>query len=217
MLRHGHGRPFLRETDYILFMGNLIKPSSSGSAHTLKPDTDNPDDVCKITASDGTGGTLELLSVTNVDGDYPVATMAHVDITGTLTGRLFNQVQANQLLNSTGNAVVDFAGGFSPAAVISVLTTGSQNNYAPSGWSTCFGCRLTPSGTLNITGFAAAGGNLVFVTNLGPNTITLKHASVSSTATNRIECPGAVDFALTNLKSCWMYYDSSSQVWRVIG
>ena len=97
-----------------------------------------------------------------------------------------------------------------PALTISV------NNYAPTGFAAASIIRITATGAVDITGITAASANTFhLLVNIGTNTITLKHASGSSTAANRFRCPSAGDVSLTGSSAVWIWYDVASTVWQV--
>ncbi len=75
--------------------------------------------------------------------------------------------------------------------------------------------RLSASGAINLTGLARGEqGRFLTLINVGANTITLKHQSVSSAAANRIICIGAVDFALAADVCALLLYDETTARWR---
>lgn len=98
----------------------------------------------------------------------------------------------------------------------------NTNNYAPVGQSAASVMRLSSTTTINLTGFDASGfgaasvANRPMLINVGSNTITLKHESSSSTASNRIICPGNVDFAFTAGLTVEMIRDTVSSRWRIV-
>ena len=76
--------------------------------------------------------------------------------------------------------------------------TADQNNYAPTGIATATTLGLTSDAARTITGINAtqAAGRVLYLLNGGSFTINLAHDSASSTATNRILCPGAATLAV---------------------
>jgi hypothetical protein len=92
--------------------------------------------------------------------------------------------------------------------------TSNQNNYSPTGLATARVLRLTSDAARDITGIVAQNaGTLLKLINLGAFTITLKHASGSSTAANRINGPSSADIALVSLSSVELIYDAGSTAW----
>jgi hypothetical protein len=88
-----------------------------------------------------------------------------------------------------------------------------QNNYTlPAGRN----IRLDNSAAVNITGaVATVDGDERQIINVGPNNITLKHQSASSTSTNRFQCIGGADIVLAQHDSTFLIYDATSGYWRV--
>lgn len=107
-------------------------------------------------------------------------------------------------------------------AITPPALTASQNDYEPSGLATAQWIRISSTTAVNLTGLKAGSvGDVILLTNIGSNTITLVHASASSAEANRFRCPGAGDFALATQESVWVigdrFYDGSAMVWRLIG
>lgn len=99
----------------------------------------------------------------------------------------------------------------SPAALVA-----NTNDYAPTGIAAAAIVRLTATGAIDLTGITAASTNTTkLLANIGANTITLKHASASSSAANRFRCPSATDVALTTGSTVQLWYDTASSVWQV--
>jgi len=100
---------------------------------------------------------------------------------------------------------------------ISVAVGTSQNNWSPSSWSSRTMFRVTPSAAVTITGMAALTGARKTLFNVsGSNTITIAHESASSTAGNRVICPGNANYALGPSSAVDIWYDPSSSRWRII-
>jgi len=108
-------------------------------------------------------------------------------------------------------------------SVCSPSVTANQNNYNPSGFSTCTILRLVPTADRNITGFAAQEhGRIIFVYNAatGPSqSINLKTESTSSTAANRITMEQDLVGTLTisPRSGAYMVYDGTLQRWLLTG
>lgn len=130
---------------------------------------------------------------------------------GATSGALRTQLTDAGLLEH--NNAFALSGVVSPAQI-----TSNQNNYAPASFAAAALLRLNSDAARDITGIAGgAAGRLIALSNQGSFTITLKHNSGSSTAGNRLLCPGAGDFALTTFKTCWIQYDATATAWVVIG
>lgn len=92
----------------------------------------------------------------------------------------------------------------------------SQNNYAPTGWSTAGIVRINATATLDITGFAApaSDGEVKTLVFIGTGTVTLKDESGSSTAANRLAA--TADIIVTTDDVIVIQYDVTSTRWRPI-
>jgi hypothetical protein len=104
-----------------------------------------------------------------------------------------------------------FSGVISPTQI-----TVDQDNYAPTGFSTCSVLRLTSDAARAITGLAggSAGRNVLLLNVNASSNITLTH-DATSTAANRFYCPNSVNFVLLPNTSAWAWYDTTSSRWRV--
>lgn len=107
-----------------------------------------------------------------------------------------------------------FTGEVSLASVVTPSPiTANQNDYAAingARWG-----RISSTAAFQITGFSGgASGLRRLVTNVGTFNITIMHQSSSSSAANRVLCPGNANFVLNANDSCEMIYDSSR--WRVL-
>lgn len=93
--------------------------------------------------------------------------------------------------------------------------TANQNNYAAingARWG-----RIASTAAFQITGFSGGVSGLRrLVTNVGSYNITIMHQSSSSSAENRVLCPGNASFVLNANDSCEMIYDGDSGRWRVL-
>lgn len=100
---------------------------------------------------------------------------------------------------------------------ITVTLAASQNNYAPTGWSTASVVRLDPSGSYSITGFdATAGVKRKLVVNVDAVlSVTFPSASGSSSAANRFITDDGASYVLLPGTSVWLYYDATSTAWRL--
>ena len=78
--------------------------------------------------------------------------------------------------------------------------------------------RMSSSSAVNITGLVAGvSGEAKLLVNVGSFAITLKHASASSTAANRMSVPWAGDYVLdANGGAALVVYDATSSLWRVV-
>jgi hypothetical protein len=100
--------------------------------------------------------------------------------------------------------------------------TGTVNNYAPPGIDTAIVLQITTDAARNMTGLQQYDPNVfrwLLLMNVAGNDLVIKHNDAGSLATNRIACPGSVDFTLNapNPASVWMFYDAGAGNWRLIG
>ena len=104
-----------------------------------------------------------------------------------------------------------FSGVISPSQI-----TADQDNYAPTGFSTCSVMRLTVDAARSITGIAggAAGRHILILNIDATNSLTLKH-DTTSTSANRFYCPNNADIVLLKNSGAWAWYDTTSSRWRV--
>jgi hypothetical protein len=104
------------------------------------------------------------------------------------------------------------SGSWASAASIS----SSQNDWAPTGWSTCN--YLNASATIvsaAITGLGPALQARKRITNTGTNILYLVHQSSLSSAANRIIVPGGQSFVLGPNQGVDVLYDPASSRWVV--
>lgn len=94
----------------------------------------------------------------------------------------------------------------------------SQNNYNPTGMTTCINARLSASSAgLSITGIGGtSSGRKITLWNIGSNSISLPHDSASSTASARFYCPANATFTLRANAAVDIWYDTLSSRWRVL-
>jgi hypothetical protein len=95
------------------------------------------------------------------------------------------------------------------------------NNYDPTGFGFTNLLRQDLTGSQTITGFAAPtssdNGDFHIVNiDAGSDELTLAHESTSSTAANRILCPGGTNLVLGPGESAHLVYDETSARWRVV-
>lgn len=154
--------------------------------------------------------------VSNSAGGLSIAALDPAGDIRFYTGSGGGAVLRSQL---TDTGLLEHNSGFALSGIVSpAQITANQNDYAPTDFATASWLRLSSDAARDITGFAGgAQGRLIALSNQGSFTITLKHNSGSSTAGNRILCPGAVDFALTTFQTRWIYYDATAAAWVVIG
>lgn len=111
----------------------------------------------------------------------------------------------------TGTADVQQAlllsGAISPAQI-----TGDQNDYAPTGFSTCGVVRLSTDASRTLTGLAGgAGGRVVIIHNVGTNDIVFANQSASSSAVNRFKF--GADLTIPANGGLLLRYDATESFW----
>ena len=131
--------------------------------------------------------------------------------------------QANVGLNAPVNVgPVELFGELTATGVASDSPgAGTIDNYNPTGFGTCQILRVSPGGSVTITGFVAPAGSasrLVWVINASTNALSIaNNGSVgSSTAANRVLCPGNTDFSFPTQSGVLLWYDATSTRWRII-
>jgi hypothetical protein len=103
---------------------------------------------------------------------------------------------------------------------INVTVTTSQNDWAPTGFSTCNVVRANVNGVPQITGLTAGtSGRVVHIIRVDTDTdnlFSLVHESASSSAANRFILPSSSELFLSVGGSVTLWYDSTSSRWRVL-
>lgn len=97
---------------------------------------------------------------------------------------------------------------------ISPAIAANTNDWSPAGLDTTEIIRVTVSGTYDLTGIVAAARGRTIVLLVLSGTLTLKHASVSSTAGNRFEI--GADQVISAGAGVLLCYDQVSTAWRAL-
>lgn len=100
--------------------------------------------------------------------------------------------------------------------VVAVPANGANNNFAPSGYdaTTAF-LDLNPSGVCNITGLAAGyDGQIVTLTNVSANNVTINALNAGSVAANRFRLP--FDTVLSQNSSITVRYSTALSLWVLV-
>lgn len=108
---------------------------------------------------------------------------------------------------------------YASAILTPTQLTLSTNDWAPAGLAGALVVRISASGAINLTGIKnpeTGTPRLLFLTNIGTQTITLKHGSASSVAANRFALPAAADRLLTQNAGALLQYDITDSVWRLL-
>lgn len=140
---------------------------------------------------------------------YATSFSAYVEDELVVDGSVLTFYLSTENLVNSGQEYI--TGVVSPATI-----TSNQNDYAAingARWG-----RIASSAAFQITGFSGgASGMRRLVTNVGAYNITIVHESSSSSAANRVLCPGSnFGFVLNANDSCEMIYDGTSSRWRVL-
>jgi len=151
----------------------------------------------------GAAEELQLASVASlvrVEGDFVVD--GQVDAALDMGGNAINNQEWTEL---------------SPTALAA-----QADNYDPTSFGTAHVVRQDLTGSQTITGFSAPAGTdnrRFIVVNIdgASDVLTLAHEDASSTATNRILCPGGTNLTLNPGFSALLDYDVTSSRWRVLG
>ncbi len=92
----------------------------------------------------------------------------------------------------------------------------TQNDYAPTGFSSATNLRLASDTTRSITGIAGGAiGRIIHLHNIGSFTITLVNASASSSSSNRFAF--VTDYPIPAGASCSLEYDGTAARWKLTG
>ena len=150
--------------------------------------------------------TIQRSGATSGDGFFVV-----VD-DGSDTNEIHAAAATGVTLVSTGDTI-SFQGETAFADVISAATLNADaNDYAAGDGANVL--RLTASTAVNITGFSGgSAGRILFLYNIGSNTITLKNADTGSSAANRFDI--GEDFAIRASHGAAIQYDATSSRWHI--
>jgi hypothetical protein len=173
-----------------------------------------------ITLEDGTGssvlvdgaGRIEI----NDEGGFP-----YIDFKNA-SGDDFDMrliLSSSDILTVDGGDLALASGRLRMNSVISpTALAANTNDWSPTGLATANVIRVTTDATpRTLTGIVAgADGDLLLLTNANAATaLTLGH-EVTSSGVNRFMCPNNANYSLTARSSVWLWYDGTSDRWRVI-
>lgn len=155
------------------------------------------------------------------------ATAGNCDFRGQVQGTVSNASTTSsvKLPNSetatatyTFNRPVDFPQSiFFTNDITPAQITSNQNNYAPTGFSTCTTVRLTTDAARTITGLAGGtDGRIVTLFNAGGFNITLPNQSASSSAANQFYFGAGNDLVLHPGEGILLRYDAAIGIWTPI-
>lgn len=161
-----------------------------------------------------TGVDLEFRGVNGISGISSVVNADNIDVSGVALLPLDGTRTMTAALNMGGFGLISLGYNIISPTVISA----QQNNYSPTSWSGADIVRLTFTGAQTITGFdATATAIRKLVQNVdSADALTLANESSSSTAANRITCPGGVDLIIPFGGSVTIQYDVTASRWRPV-
>lgn len=94
--------------------------------------------------------------------------------------------------------------------------TSNQNNYDAQSNERAPVWRMSSDASRDITGLTYSwDGALIYWVNVGANNIVIKHEDANSTAANRFLCSTGADITLSANKMAMLWYDTTSDRWRV--
>lgn len=127
------------------------------------------------------------------------ATILQLPQAQSLTGaEAVEMVQNGTSVRGTSAQIASLGATISPTGPVGVVdavpATGGNNDYAPTGFGATTGfLELTPAGVANITGLTAGyDGQLVVITNLSANSLTLNALNGSSQSANQFRMVGDI-------------------------
>jgi hypothetical protein len=208
----------------------VVAPAGTRRFTVTNPDT-------SVTTSDWTDFSFNLRDVTNT---YPygirirapgqIIEFTNYDFnafsSGTIKGTaLIWDAQTTATINgpsgitlshaTTASGNMTFSADVKRSVVSPGAFTGTQDNYA--GCAGAQVCRLSGSSTPKIDGMTGGSGVTErALCNIGAADISIVHEAAGSTAANRFDLEGSVDYTLVQ-KSCRQFiYDSTSSRWRAL-
>jgi hypothetical protein len=158
--------------------------------------------------SDNAYTTLANPFTNNSDGSYQFyASNGRYDITITKAPYTF-------LATATADGSL-----YDPSSIITpAQITGDQNDYNPTNAANATFWRISSDAARTITGIVAGkSGQRIILSNIGSFTITLSNQSTSSGEANRIITGTGSDLSLTADAQRELWYDDTTDRWRVIG
>lgn len=122
-----------------------------------------------------------------------------------------------KVMSSTGATVSDIPGLFSLSGDISpTQLVAATNDWAPTGLAGAAIIRVSTDTARNLTGLTGgADGRIILLISID-NGLVLKNADAASSASNRFLLGGA-DVTLAANQGVFLWYDSTSSRWRMIG
>jgi hypothetical protein len=143
-------------------------------------------------------------------------TLVDDDGSGT-TGSVWDKADVDSLLDAIDaiegiNTLAEYQTGKQSTT----LASGDNNNVTLNAGTRIWRLTGNADGTSAITGITGgADGRVLTIFNIGGFNITIKNVDASSTAANRIGCPGLSNFTLNQIDAVDLWYDSTTGLWRV--
>jgi hypothetical protein len=183
---------------------------------------DNLTSTKKITITNEGAGSTAANRVTWIDsGDSIVGPGTRVVMEYNTTTSRWRPTILNRPEWGQGPWILDPINGALTARIVPPDTSGSFNDYNPTGLSTCVMMELEPSAaTITLTGLTAPNpvcARILILGNRdsGTGLVTLKHQDAGSSAGNRFRLPNNVDTTLAAGEYAWLCYDPSAGRWRM--
>jgi len=164
------------------------------------------------------GGVVQITTAYVHDANNRLAIVAPVNIS--LASHVSFTATDRRYLSFIASNEADrgvFAGVITTAILTPPALGGNVNNYAPTGGADASFWRVDAGGTTrNITGIASGvGGRILYIWNFGTGDLIFTHNDIASTAGNRIEVAGAVNYRLHERAIVSLLYDGTNSVWRI--
>lgn len=164
----------------------------------------------KILDANVTMAKIENGSARSLIGRAANSAGVNASIQGGGAGTYFNDNATSIAARAMNSIIQDLAisGDISPAQL-----TADQNDWDPASLATAAVIRVDTDATRTVTGLAGgADGRVIFILNVGSNSLVLADGSVSSAAANRFAL--GADRTLTTKQGILLWYDSTSSLWR---
>ena len=184
------------------------------------------------TAAVGTGTTDARADHVHATGAGTPSTQAFGDAAAVGSGPAAamtdhkHAMPANPTTGAIAPTKITDSGALVLSGIIFPTISANQNDWAPTGLSTCTGIVVNGSaGSRTITGLSASGfteGQMLWIygISLGGGTLTLADQSASSASGNRFFCPGGTNYVINQHGGVMVVYSptaSAASPWLVLG